>query len=72
MLELLTGGNTNAKAILELAHAMQTVILTGGLVACGLLVWIGVLSEKLGKFKVRLRQLEDWKLQFEARLSPKP
>lgn len=51
---------------------MQLAIVFFTAILAGLLIWIGMLSEKIKKFKARLRQLEDWRLQSEARLSPKP
>jgi len=72
VLELPGNTNSNTNAVQELVHTMQLAIVFFTAILAGLLIWIGMLSEKIKKFKARLRQLEDWRLQSEARLSPKP
>ena len=59
------------EAVKELARVLQAIIVWFGLTMIALVVWLAYLQEKFGKLKKRIRQLEDWKLQVDARLSPK-
>ena len=70
MFGILTGAPI-PETIKELARAMQFMIIWVSLVMVALVLWLGYLQGKLGKFKKQIRQLEDWKIQLDARLSPK-
>ena len=69
MLDALFGTTSHVKIAELIAECFKLIALLVFVEFAATMVFLGIAIDKIDKIK---RQFEDWKLQSEARLSPKP